>query len=61
MPWLTMEFSTATSKNVRLPDRGAQQNVGQLICVHTINKLPYEKDLARENTVNLTMSVQACQ
>jgi len=56
-----MEFSTATSKNVRLPDRGAQQNVGQLICVHTINKLPYEKDLARENTVNLTMSVQACQ
>lgn len=56
----TMVFSIATSKNLRLPDREDQQNVGQLFCVHTINKLLYAKDLFRENILSLTTSLQVC-
>lgn len=60
--WLTMVFSVATSKNLSLPDRGDQQNVGQLFCAHTINKVLCAKDLLRDNTgkpndVSASMSV----
>lgn len=45
MLWQTMIFTIATSKSFILPDKGDQENVGQLFSEHRINNFFCAKNL----------------